>query len=161
MTTNQKTPSPYEQLGNLLLIILGVCTLVATIITLMLMAFGLQVMAAIVGTATVCLFLLLIVTASSVISSHRAVRIMKEGANIALQAQAENDRWDTQKAKVFADIFTQGAKVSASHRPAPAQLLSGQPSGMPPLPLPSQDSPSWLPPLSATTIDAEPPIELE
>ena len=117
------------------------------------------ILATIVGVSTAALFILLIVVVTSVVSSHRTVRVMKEGARIALDAQQVNDEWDTKKAKVFADIFSQGARVSAAHRPANPSLV---PTGLPALPLPSQDDDrSWIPALTSTTIDAEPPIEIE
>ena len=147
--------SAYEQLGNLIMSVVGVISLIAALTTLFLYFSREYVWAAIVGTGAVALFILLIVVVTSVVSSHRTVRMMKEGAEIALRAQGENDRWDTQKAKVFADIFSQGAKISAAHRPLLAQPPGGHPSGTPPLPLPSQDSSSWLPPLTATTIEAD------
>jgi len=152
MTNNQPSTTSYERLGYRILAVVGVASLVATLVTLGLIIFDLAVLAAIVGTATIALYLMAIVTTTAIISSHRTVRIMKEGASIALQAQEFNDQWDTQKAKVFADIFTQGAKVSAAHRPS--ALPSGTTTTLPPLPLPSQDT-SWVPSLSATTIEAD------
>lgn len=151
MTTDRRSTASYERLGYLILTIMGVSSGVATLVTIGLIIFELYVLAAIMGTATIALYLMAIVTATAIISSHRTVRVMKEGASIALQAQEVNDRWDTQKAKVFADIFIQGAKVSAAHRPSSSS--AGMTPALPPLPLPSQDT-SWLPSLSATTIEA-------
>jgi hypothetical protein len=148
-------PAPYEQLGRQLLKVLVVASLVATLVTVGLALADLLVLAAVIGTGTAALYLLVIVVAASVISSHRTVRIMKEGAAIALQAQEFNDKWDTQKAKVFGQVFQQGAR-SVQALPANSRALPGSP----PLPLPSQDT-SWMPALTATTLDVEPPFEGE
>jgi hypothetical protein len=63
------------------------------------------ILAGIVGTASVALLLTLIVSLASLFSSHRTMKIMREGAEIAIAAMGQQDtgRAEAQMAKTYAE----------------------------------------------------------
>ena len=157
MNQQNTGPSPAAQLGSRLVSMLIVAVLVGATFTWLFVWMEEYILAGIVGTASVALLLTLIVSLASLFSSHRTMKIMREGAEIAIAAMGQNDngRYDAQMAKTYADVFSAGAKVSSTQR---HQFYpgNGQPAGLPALPLPSQDVQAWMPPITTMTIEGEP-----
>jgi len=81
------------------------------------------------------LFLGLLVMGSVAIGATYTRRTMQDGANIALQAQDLNDRWDVQKFGSATKLLVEGARIAKSIRDPE----------MAPLPMPSQGDLGWMP----------------
>jgi len=105
--------------------------------------------AAILGTLTGSLVIMIIVVATIGITTWWTRQTMKDGAQIALTAQHVNDTWDAQKTKAFAQLA--GTMYTHSSRALAQQ-------DMPALPMPTQDG-NWLPMLQEFSpndvVDAE------
>lgn len=157
MNQQQNTgPSSATQLGLRLVTMLIVAVFLGGIFTWLFFYIEEYVVAGIIGTATVGLLLTLIVSITSLFSSARTMKIMSAGAEIAISAMGQQDtgRAEAQMAKTYADVFAAGARANSTQR---HQMYpgNGHPAGMPALPLPSQDTSSWMPPITTMTIEGE------
>lgn len=97
--------------------------------------------AAIVGTATSALYVLLIVLITAYVTRKNTIETMESGAEIALRAQQINDTWDAKKTASAVTAIREGVKLGAATRSIP------RPNEVPALPLPSQAG-DWIPPWS-------------
>jgi hypothetical protein len=131
---------------------LGVLTLAATVAAVLLWAFGERVGAAIVGTATVLLWLALIVVATVAVTAWWTRQTMRDGADIALKAQQINDAWDTRKTAALGALMREGAKIGR-------QVIIGR-ANPPALPMPDQGG-DWLPDLVEFSLSDDNVIEVE
>ena len=95
-------------------------------------------------TVIAMLFLGLLVMGAVAIGAAYTRSTMRDGANIALQAQDFNDRWDVSKMNNTTKLFIEGARAGRSLQ---------QPE-FPPFPLPSQGM-DWLPPVTMFQDDEE------
>lgn len=120
-----------SSLTGLILIRLAMFTGLISLVVIVLWALGYYVAAAILGTATGALYLLLIVLVTSYVTRRQTIETMQAGAEIALKAQQVNDAWDAKKTAAYTGLVREGLRLGASNaRPGPS-----------PLPLPVSD---WL-----------------
>ena len=132
-------------LTGLLLIRLAVFTGLITLVVIGLWVLGYTIAAAIVGTATGALYLLLVVMTTAYVARRNTIETMRLGAEIALKAQQINDQWDARKTAAMTSLVREGMRLGSSPR---------LPVGPPPLPLPGQVS-DWLMLPDETPMDIE------
>lgn len=116
-----------------------VLTAVATLLTIGLALYGHETAAAIIGTATFFLWLSLIVVTTAVVVSWWSATLMGRGAEIALRSQESDDRRGT-------------AMIHGLTALTQTVMRQSQPDRMA-LPLPSQESGSWLPEVTNFNLD--------
>jgi len=120
---------------NALLAALGLLLVLMFAPTIIFAIKGDTVGVAISLTVIAMLFLGLLVMGSVAVGTTYTRRTMQDGANIALQAQDLNDRWDVQKFSSATKLLVEGARAARSIR---------EPD-MAPLPMPSQGDLGWMP----------------
>ena len=120
---------------NALLAALGLLLVLMFAPTIIFAIKGDTVGVAISLTVIAMLFLGLLVMGSVAVGATYTRRTMQDGANIALQAQDLNDRWDVQKFSSATKLLVEGARAARSIR---------EPE-MAPLPMPSQGDLGWMP----------------
>lgn len=101
---------------------------------------------AVVVTLIVGLILLLVMALVWSAASWWTARTMERGAGIALRAQQANDAWDARNTTSFTQLTT--ALIQLMRESMKVGRLDSSSSGMPALPLPSQEI-GWLPALSS------------
>lgn len=117
---------------------LGIVFCAVFLPTLVFIAIGNQVAAAITGTMTVAIIFAITHVAAFAGGAWYTRGTMLMGADVALRAQETNDRWDERKTASFTRIMTEGARIGRSTHPVDAA----------PLPMPSQGALDWMPPVA-------------
>ena len=118
-----------------ILIGLGVIFLTVFLPTLVFLAIGNEVAAAITGTLTVVTIFAITHFAVFAGGAWWARDTMRDGAGLVLQAQDFNDRWDTAKFGHMTRLFNEGVRASRSIQAAET----------PPLAPPSMATLDWMP----------------
>lgn len=120
------------------LVVLGSLFGLFVVPTLVFLAKGNQVAAAITATLSACTLFGLTLVAAFGAGAWYTRAAMTTGAGIALKAQETNDRWDERKTAAFGRLFQEGARVARQERGG----------DMPALPPPSHIV-DWIPPVAA------------
>lgn len=117
---------------------LGLMFAVLFVPTLVFVAKGNDVGAAVTATLTVGIVVVATHTLAFAAGAWYTKGAMAMGAGIALKAQDTNDRWDERKSATMGKLFSEGARIGR---------MSAGGDAPPALPLPSQGM-DWLPALS-------------
>ena len=87
------------------IVFVGILTLTATLVAIILWGLGHRVAGTVVGMTTILLWLLLIIVTTAAGVSWWSASLMERGANIALNAQISDDRRDVQLLKTTSDMM--------------------------------------------------------
>lgn len=120
---------------------LGVLAILLALVALVLYFLRYYIATTIVGTVAASMLIGVGLALTWFIASSWTVKTMSAGADIALKAQATNDKWDAQKTNALAHLMQTGAKIGRDSAPG------FHPSDQKLLPLPGDDL-SWLPALT-------------
>ena len=120
------------------LIGLGVVFLAVFLPTLVFLAVGNQVGAAITGTLTACILAAISHVAAFAGGAWYTRGSMERGGDLVLRAQQANDRWDQVKATTSAKLMIEGARIGKSLQQPELSAL----------PFPSQGEMGWMPTVS-------------